>query len=70
VGDWRGSTVQVCAADERFDDGVSRCVTLVLSDACACGDRSGSPTLLDLSADAFRSLAPLSVGVLRVEVTR
>jgi expansin (peptidoglycan-binding protein) len=59
-GDWRGSFVKVCAG---------KCVTVQLTDWCACGDRGGQPTLLDLSASAFRRLAPLSVGVIAVEVT-
>lgn len=56
VGDWRGSTVTV--------NGLK--VTLI--DWCACGDRHDEPTLLDLSDEAFRPLAPLSRGVIWVEV--
>jgi hypothetical protein len=60
--DWRGTRVTVIAGGNR--------VTVTLSDWCACGPRRGQPTLIDLSADAFRALgAPLSVGVLPVEVT-
>lgn len=70
-GDWRGSRVEVCA---------TACVTVTLSDWCACGDRSGRPTLLDLSADAFIRASGgvpndpsarkfLSKGVIEVEVT-
>jgi expansin (peptidoglycan-binding protein) len=45
-----------------------RSVTVTLSDWCACGERGGVPTLLDLSADAFARLAPLGRGVINVEV--
>lgn len=56
VGDWRGRKVAVCAGD--------RCVRVTLVDWCACvGDR-----VIDLYGDAFRRLAPLSEGVLRVSV--
>jgi len=48
---------------------LNHCVTVQLTDWCACGDRGGQPTLLDLSASAFRRLAPLSKGVIAVEVT-
>ena len=58
-GDWRGSFVRVCAGS---------CVTVQLTDWCACGDRGGQPTLLDLSASAFKRLAPLSRGIVAVEV--
>ncbi len=37
---------------------------------CACGDRHGEPTAIDISPAAFESLAPLSRGVIRVEVQR
>ena len=59
---WRGQHVTVSSED--------RSVTVRLSDTCACGERGGLPTLLDLSADAFRSLAPLSAGVIRVDIER
>ena len=62
VGDWRGSRVQVC--------GKSSCIVVTLTDACWCPDRDGVPVLLDLSASAFRRLAPLSRGVIAVEVTK
>ena len=60
-GDWRGSRVEVTSG--------GRSVVVTLSDACWCPDRDGSPVLLDLSASAFRRLAPLSRGVIAVEVT-
>jgi len=56
VGDWRGRRVLVCQGDD--------CVRVTLVDWCACaGDR-----VIDLYGDAFRRLAPLSSGVLRVSV--
>lgn len=56
VGDWRGRKVSVCAGDD--------CVRVTLVDWCACpGDR-----VIDLYGDAFRRLAPLGTGILRVSV--
>jgi Lytic transglycolase len=57
---WRGERVRVTAG--------GRSVVVRLTDWCACGPRHGRPTLLDLSDDAFRRLAPLSRGVQRVVV--
>jgi hypothetical protein len=59
VGSWRGRLVEVCA---------EQCVTVRLTDWCACGQRHGRPTLIDLSPAAFRQLAPLSAGVVSVRV--
>ena len=58
--DWRGSWVTV-----RHD---GRSVTVRLTDWCACGDRNGKATLLDLDDVAFAELAPLAAGVIAVEV--
>ena len=56
VGDWRGRKVTVCAGDD--------CVRVTLIDWCACeGDR-----VIDLYGDAFRRLAPLGTGIVRVSV--
>lgn len=56
TGAWRGRRVTVCAGE--------RCVRVTLIDTCACkGER-----IIDLYADAFRQLAPLSRGVLKVTV--
>jgi hypothetical protein len=60
VRGWHVGHVRVCAG--------SRCVDVLLDGWCACGERHGSPTLLDLSAAAFARLAPLSQGVVHVEV--
>ena len=57
VGDWRGRRVQVC--------GSGACVVVRLVDWCACG---GGARLIDLYSDAFRRLAPLSSGGVRVTV--
>ena len=57
--DWRGQTVTVCA---------DRCIAVRLSDWCACGDRHGKATLLDLDARDFARLAPLSSGIVEVSV--
>ncbi len=57
VGDWRGRSVRVCAS--------SGCVQVRLIDWCACpGSR-----VIDLYSDAFRQLAPLSSGTVRVTVS-
>jgi hypothetical protein len=58
---WRGRPVTVWLG--------SRHTTVRLTDWCACGPRSGSATLLDLSASAFAALAPLSRGVQKVTVS-
>jgi hypothetical protein len=58
---WRGRQVSVCAGQ--------RCVSTILGDWCLCGDRNGVPTVIDLDVAAFRQLAPLSIGVIAVEVT-
>lgn len=57
VGDWRGRRVQVC--------GSGSCIVVRLIDWCACGDGR----VIDLYSDAFRRLAPLSTGELRVKVS-
>jgi hypothetical protein len=44
------------------------CVHVVLSDWCACADRPGGPTLVDLDWRSFRQLMPLSRGVVTIEV--
>jgi rare lipoprotein A (peptidoglycan hydrolase) len=56
VGAWRGRIVQAC--------GAGRCVNVKLIDWCACGGNH----IIDLYSDAFRRLAPLSSGALRVTV--
>ena len=55
VGHWRGSYVVVNAN--------GRSIRVWLTDWCACPKR-----LIDLGDDAFRRLAPLSVGLVRVTV--
>lgn len=57
---WRGQRVRVCAG--------GRCVTVTLNDWCACGDRGGRPTVIDLDRRSFAALAPPSRGVINVEV--
>jgi hypothetical protein len=54
LGHWRGQSVTVCAAT---------CIRVILDDWCACPHR-----LIDLSAQAFARLAPLSRGILAVSV--
>jgi len=57
--------VQVCA----FEDGRTACTHVRVVSHCACGDRHGIPTVIDLSPAAFRELAPQRLGVIRVEVS-
>lgn len=57
VGAWRGRVVRVCSGGS--------CITVKLIDWCACG---GSH-VIDLYSDAFRRLAPLSAGALKVTVS-
>lgn len=57
VGKWRGRKVTVIASNGKR-------VVVTLVDTCACG----KGRVIDLYASAFRRLAPLSKGVLRVTV--
>ena len=56
VGNWRGRTVNVC--------GNGNCINVTLVDWCACGGARE----IDLFADAFARLAPLSTGTVAVTV--
>jgi hypothetical protein len=60
-GDWRGRIVTVCAGE---------CVVVRLTDWCACRNRHGKPTLLDLAKSDFARLVPPSQGVVWVAVGR
>lgn len=51
-------------------EGGARCVTVTVVSYCACGDRDGIPTVIDLSPAAFEALAPLARGVIPVRVDR
>jgi len=57
---WRGQAVTVCR--------LSTCIAVTLSDWCACGDRNGKDTLIDLDRRDFARIAPLSAGVVAVTV--
>ena len=57
VGAWRGRQVRACAG--------GACVWVRLIDWCACGGGH----VIDLYSDAFRRLAPLDAGALRVTVS-
>lgn len=57
VGNWRGRTVSVC--------GSGNCIAVKLVDWCACGGARE----IDLFADAFRRLAPLSTGTVAVRIS-
>lgn len=45
--------------------GNGNCVTVTLIDWCACGGNR----IIDLYSDAFRRLAPLSQGTIKVSVS-
>jgi len=49
----------------RLDD-LHRCVVVTVVSSCACGDRHGRPTVIDLSLAAFTRLAPESAGIVLV----
>lgn len=57
---WRGQVVTVCAGE--------RCIRVRLADWCQCYRGEGRERLIDLSDDAFRRLAPLSRGLVRIRV--
>jgi hypothetical protein len=63
---WRGSWVRVT----HVGDGDARWVVVRLTDWCACGDRNGRPTVIDLDDRAFAELASLGAGVIKVTVER
>lgn len=46
----------------------SRCVFVKVVSFCACGNRAGKATIIDLSPAAFRRLAPLWTGVITATV--
>lgn len=57
---WRNQRVTVSAN--------GRSVTVVLADWCQCSKGTSSEKAIDLYADAFTRLAPLSSGVVRVQI--
>jgi hypothetical protein len=58
---WRGTRVRVCAA--------GRCAVVRLTDWCQCYRGTRAERLIDLDDDVFAHLAPLTRGLVRVEVT-
>ena len=59
--DWRGSTVYVTQGGDT--------IKVVLTDWCACGDRHGTDTVIDLDKRDFAKLASLGTGVISVTVS-
>ena len=57
--DWRGMTVQVCAAT---------CISVVLTDWCQCYRGTGRERLIDLDRRDFAALAAPSRGLVQVTV--
>jgi hypothetical protein len=61
LGDgWRHEVVEVVHGD--------RSVVVEIVDFCACGERAGLPTFLDLSIDAFSVLVDPAAGVIDVSI--
>jgi hypothetical protein len=65
----QGEALRVCNLQSQVGKSIT-CVRVTVFGWCACGDRPGGRTLLDLSSAAFARLAPLSAGVISVEVER
>lgn len=63
---WRPGQDPQWASVCRFTGGRSRCVTVLLTGWCGCLQGQSGERLIDLSPAAFRQLAPLSVGLIRV----
>lgn len=59
--DWRGSVVEVCGP-------AGACVSVALLDWCACGERHGQPTLLDLDRRSFARLAAPTAGLVAISI--
>jgi len=57
--------VRVCRMDDE-----TTCIVALVRDFCACGDRNGTPTVIDLSPEAMSVLEPAyeRLGILRVTV--
>ena len=67
-GHWRGSTVAVCRPP--VDPFHVRCVVVILSDFCGCLRGEPDERAIDLDRRSFTELAPLSKGLVTVEVFR
>lgn len=55
-------TQHLCGAGR----GVITCIDVLVVSNCACGDRHGIPTIIDLSPAAFDKIADLSRGIVHV----
>lgn len=56
---WRGQDVTVCA---------NVCIRVKLTDFCACGERAGKDTLIDLDRRDFAKLGDPAAGVIDVTI--
>lgn len=65
---WRTGQDPVWAVVSRFADGRTYSVTVLVTGFCQCLMGTDRERLIDLSDNAFRQLAPLSVGLIRVQV--
>lgn len=65
--EWRGSRVRACRSGWA-GDGIQICVEVVLDDWCECYRGTKTERVIDLGDDAFRQLAPLSRGLVGVEI--
>ncbi len=66
---WRGRDVLVCATSAGEQASSTVCARVQLTDWCACMDRPGGPTLVDLDRRTFALLAAVGRGVVTVWVT-
>jgi rare lipoprotein A (peptidoglycan hydrolase) len=60
IGSWRGRVVEVCNTE--------KCIKVKIIDWCQCYRNEPTERIIDLSADAFAALFPLSRGLGKVTV--
>lgn len=63
---WKAGQRPVWATVSRFADGRTYSVTVLVTGFCQCLQGQPGERVIDLSDDAFRQLAPLSAGLIRV----
>lgn len=65
---WSFGDDPVWATVSHFRDGQTFSVTVLVQDHCQCLVGTSRERAIDLSDDAFRQLAPLSAGLIRVQI--